>query len=93
MRVDRSPHLDMNVETVESFCKDASRTFLNKVGLISHQINSFDPSSDCSNPLSLGQASIGRTGAGRYTTITYEKVRLYKPSFWTERDDHREECL
>ena len=29
----------------------------------------------------------------RYTTITYEKVRLENPFFWIKRDDWKEECL
>ena len=61
--------------------KDASRTFFNEFGLISHQINSFDLPSDCSNLLSLGRVSVTRTGAGRYATTVYRKVRLDKPSF------------
>jgi len=46
------PHFDMNVETMKRFCKDASRTFFNEVGLISHQICSFGPPSDWLDPLS-----------------------------------------
>ena len=34
-------HLEMNVKTQEKFCKDASQTFFNEFGLVSHQINSF----------------------------------------------------
>ena len=66
---DRLPPFDMNMEAVERFCKDTSRTFFNEFGLISHQINLFDSPSDCSDLLSLGHASIDRTGAGRYATI------------------------
>ena len=36
------PHFDINVETIERFCIDASQTFFNKFCLISHQIRSFD---------------------------------------------------
>jgi len=32
----------MNAEALERFCKDASQTFFNEFGLISHQINSFN---------------------------------------------------
>jgi len=42
----------MNVEAVEQFCKNASQTFFNDFGLISHQINSFDHPFDCSDLLS-----------------------------------------
>jgi len=31
MRVDRSPHLDMNVKIVEKFFKDTSRTLFNEL--------------------------------------------------------------
>jgi len=41
----------------------------------------------------LNQASIDRTKDGRHATITYEKVRLDKPSFWIERNNQEEECL
>ena len=77
----RLPHFDMNVETVKRFRKDASRTFFNEFGLISHQINSFNSPSGCLCR-SLSRASIDQTRAGRYATITDEKVRLHKPSFW-----------
>ena len=89
MRVNRSPHLDMNMKTVQMFCKDASRTFFNEFGLISHQINSFGSPWDYSDPLSLGQVSINRTGEGRHATIIYEKVRLDRPSFWFERNNQK----
>ena len=82
MRVDRSSHLDMNMETLERFCKDASQTFFNKFILISHQINSSHPPWE----------SIDRTWEGGHATITYEKVKLNKPSFWIERNDQEEEC-
>jgi len=75
------PQFDMNVKIMKIFCKDVSRTFFNEFGLISHQINSFDPPSDCLGPLSLSRASIDRTGARRYATITDGKVRLDKPCF------------
>ena len=80
---DRLPPLNMNVEIMKKFCKIVSWTFFNEFDLISHQINSFDHSSDFSDPLSLGQALIDRTEAGRYVIITYEKVMLDKPSFWS----------
>ena len=47
------PHFDMNVKTMERFCKDASRTFFNEFGLISHQINSIDSPFDRLPPLDM----------------------------------------
>jgi len=41
----------MNVGTMERFCKDASQTFFNEFGLISYQIDSFDPLFDRSDLL------------------------------------------
>jgi len=40
-----------------------------------------------SDPLKRGWSS------WRHATITYEKIRLEKSSFWIERDDQEEECL
>jgi len=34
--------IDMSVESLEKFCKEASRSFFDEVGLISHQINSYN---------------------------------------------------
>jgi len=42
--------------------------------------------------LSLNRVLIDRTGEGRHATITYEKVRLDKLSFWIKRNDQEEEC-
>jgi len=72
----------MNVETLKRFCKDASQTFFKKFGLISQQINSSHPPWE----------SIDRTREGRHATITYEKVKLNKSSFWIERNDQEDEC-
>jgi len=82
----------MNVETLEKFCKNVSRTFFYEFGLISHQINSFNSPSDYLDVLSLCRASIDRTGEGRHTTIACGKVWLDKPSFWIKRSDQKEGC-
>ena len=42
LRVDRLSYLDMNVDTMGRFYKDASQIFFNEFGLISHQINSMN---------------------------------------------------
>ncbi|KAI4963605.1 hypothetical protein ZWY2020_011302 [Hordeum vulgare] len=34
--------IDMNLGSLERFCKEASRSFFDEVGLISHQINSYN---------------------------------------------------
>jgi len=49
---------------MERFCIDVSQTFFNEFGWISHQINSFDPSSEYSDALLLGRALINRAGEG-----------------------------
>ena len=41
MGVNQSSHLDMNMETLESFYKDALQTFFNEFVLMSRQINLF----------------------------------------------------
>jgi len=46
------PHFDMNLKTIERFCKDAPRILFNEFDFISLQINSFDPPSNYSDPLS-----------------------------------------
>ena len=46
MRVDRWPHLYMNVDTMEKFWKDTSRAFFNEFDFIRHYINLFNPSSE-----------------------------------------------
>jgi len=50
----------MNVETMECICKDASQTFFNEFGLISHQINSFDPPFDQLPPLDMNVKTVER---------------------------------
>ena len=54
------PHFDMNVETIERFCKDASRTFFNKFDLISHQTKSFVPPFNRLPPLDMNVKIVKR---------------------------------
>lgn len=89
---------------LERFSKEAARTFFSEFGLISHQINSFNQfvTSGLQELFdSLGEVSVepgydpskGGGGDWRHASITYGKVRLDKPSFWTERSDQEDECL
>ena len=71
--VDQSPHLNMNVKTLKKFYKDASRTFFNEFGLISHQINSFNQFIwliGCS----VVESNFNRSNKRRHVTITYGKA-------------------
>ena len=45
---------------VEVLVKDASRTFFNEFGLISHQINSFDPPFDWLQPFDMNVKTVER---------------------------------
>jgi len=100
----KTVYCEMNVETLEKFCKDASRAFFNEFGLISHQINSFNQFVTIGIQElfdSLGEVVVEpgydpSKGGGenwRHATIKYGKVSLDKPSFWPERNDQDEECL
>lgn len=108
MNIDSSDYqknyLDTNVETLERFCRDAARSFFDEFGLITHQINSFNQfiASGLQELFdSLGELVVepgydpskGGGGEWRHATITYGKVRLERPSFWTERNDQEDECL
>ncbi|XP_010937061.1 DNA-directed RNA polymerases IV and V subunit 2 [Elaeis guineensis] len=96
--------LDMNVGSLEKFCKEAARSFFAEWGLISHQINSYNEFiehgiQDLFD--SLGEVNVEpgydpskkRGAEWRHATVSFGKVRLEKPSFWSGRDDLPEENL
>lgn len=96
--------LDMNVGSLEKFCKEAARSFFAEWGLISHQINSYNEFIDHGiQDLfdSLGEVNVEpgydpskkRGAEWRHATVSFGKVRLEKPSFWSGRDDLPEENL
>lgn len=95
-------NLVMNVGMLEKFCKDASRAFFKDVGLISHQINSFNEfiTNDLQQVFDSLEDVVVEPGYDpskkggsewRHATISYGKVRLEKPSFWSDKDDQEEE--
>nr|CAD1830283.1 unnamed protein product [Ananas comosus var. bracteatus] len=97
-------NLDMSVASLEKFCKEAARAFFNDWGLISHQINSYNEFiahglQDLFD--SLGEITVepgydpSKKGgsAWRHATISFGKVSLEKPVFWSGKNDYEEECL
>jgi len=83
----------MNVETVESFWKDASWAFFNEFGLINYQKNSFKFTVWLFRTFVVG-SSFDRSSKSREVCHHhYEKVTLDKLSFWIEKNDHKEEFL
>ncbi|CAL5014605.1 unnamed protein product [Urochloa decumbens] len=90
--------IDMSVESLEKFCKEASRSFFDEIGLISHQINSYNEF--VSHGLqelfdSLGEVIVepgydpSKKGSGgwRHATIKFGRVKLEKPVFWSDKDE------
>ena len=77
-----SPHFDMNVETMERFCKDTSWTFFNEFGLISHQINSFDSPFDRLPPLDMNLEAASRTFFNEFGLISHQINSFDPPSDW-----------
>ncbi|KAL6651488.1 hypothetical protein ACP70R_010413 [Stipagrostis hirtigluma subsp. patula] len=89
--------IDMSVESLEKFCKQASRSFFDEIGLISHQINSYNEF--VSHGLqelfdSLGEVIVepgydpSKKGSGgwKHAIIKFGRVKLEKPVFWTAKD-------
>jgi hypothetical protein len=96
--------IDMSLGSLEEFCKEASRSFFDEIGLISHQLNSYNQF--VSHGLqelfhSLGEITVepdydpSRKGPGgwRHAIIKFGKVELHKPVFWSEKTDFAEESL
>ncbi|XP_044968321.1 DNA-directed RNA polymerases IV and V subunit 2-like [Hordeum vulgare subsp. vulgare] len=97
--------IDMSLGSLERFCKEASRSFFDEVGLISHQINSYNEF--VSHGLqelfdSLGEVTVepgydsskkGTVGGWRRAVIRFGRVKLEKPVFWSGKDDIDEESL
>jgi DNA-directed RNA polymerase II subunit RPB2/DNA-directed RNA polymerase-4/5 subunit 2 len=88
----------MNVESLEKFCKEASRSFFDEIGLISHQINSYNEF--VSHGLqelfdSLGDVIVepgydpSKKGSGgwKHAIIQFGRVKLEKPVFWSGKDE------
>jgi hypothetical protein len=90
--------IDMSLGSLEKFCKEASRSFFGEIGLISHQLNSYNHF--VSHGLqelfdSLGDITVepdydpSKKGPGgwRDAVIKFGKVKLDKPVFWSEKTD------
>lgn len=93
-----SAPIDMTVESLEKFCKEASRSFFDEFGLISHQINSYNEF--VSHGLqelfdSLGEVIVepgydpSKKGSGgwKHAIIKFGEVALEKPVFWNGKDE------
>ncbi|KAF8660175.1 hypothetical protein HU200_057740 [Digitaria exilis] len=88
----------MSVESLERFCKQAARSFFDEIGLISHQINSYnDFVSHGIQELfdSLGDVVVepgydpSKKGSGgwKHAIIKFGRVKLEKPVFWSGKDE------
>ncbi|XP_058096587.1 DNA-directed RNA polymerases IV and V subunit 2-like [Magnolia sinica] len=89
-----SGSLDLSEEFLTKFCKDAARSFFDEWGLISHQINSYNEFTE--NGIQKIFDSIGEIvvepgydpskktdGGWRHASVTFGKVTLEEPKFWT----------
>ena len=95
--------IDMTVESLEKFCKEAARSFFSERGLISHQINSYnDFVSHGLQELfdSLGEITVepdydpsNKAGDWRHATIKFGRVKLERPEFWADNSDLEEQTL
>ncbi|KAL6658948.1 hypothetical protein ACP70R_002988 [Stipagrostis hirtigluma subsp. patula] len=89
--------IDFNIGILEKFCKEASRSFFNENGLVSHQINSYNQF--ISHGLqelfdSLREFHVEpdydpskKSGAWRHATIKFGRVELEEPQFSADNAD------
>lgn len=96
--------VDMSIPSLEKFCKEASRSFFDEIGLISHQINSYNEF--VSHGLqelfdSLGEVTVEPSydpsnrgpGGWRHAIIKFGRVQLEEPVFWSHGCDIDEQSL
>ncbi|TVU06215.1 hypothetical protein EJB05_49416, partial [Eragrostis curvula] len=90
--------IEMSVESLEKFCREASRYFFDEFGLISHQLNSYnDFISHGLQELfdSLGEVIVependpSKKGSGgwKHAVIKFGRVNLEKPAFWSRKNE------
>lgn len=90
---ERTPIKELGEDFLQKFCKDASLSFFNEYGLISHQINSYNDF--IKNGVqrlvdSFGELIVepgfdpSKKGESdwRYASVRFGKVTLDRPSFW-----------
>ncbi|KAK3141362.1 hypothetical protein QOZ80_4BG0332920 [Eleusine coracana subsp. coracana] len=90
--------VEFSVKSLEKFCREASRSFFDEIGLISHQINSYNEF--ISHGLqelfdSLGEVIVepgydpSKKGSGgwKHAIIKFGRVKLEKPVFWSGKDE------
>ncbi|GJN01575.1 hypothetical protein PR202_ga18852 [Eleusine coracana subsp. coracana] len=90
--------VELSVKSLEKFCREASRSFFDEIGLISHQINSYNEF--ISHGLqelfdSLGEVIVepgydpSKKGSGgwKHAIIKFGRVKLEKPVFWSGKDE------
>jgi hypothetical protein len=95
--------VDFDITSLEKFCKEASRSFFNETGLVSHQINSYnDFISHGLQELidSLGEISVepdydpsNKAGAWKHATVKFGRVELGMPEFLADNGDLDDENL
>ncbi|KAM0842238.1 hypothetical protein ACQ4PT_058480 [Festuca glaucescens] len=88
--------IDMSLGSLEKFCKEASRSFFGEIGLISHQLNSynqfvshglqelFDSLEEITVEPDYDPSKKG-PGGWRHAIIKFGKAKLHKPVFWSEK--------
>jgi DNA-directed RNA polymerase beta subunit len=86
----------MSLGSLEKFCKEASRSFFDEIGLISHQLNSynqfvshglqelFDSLEEITVEPDYDPSKKG-PGGWRHAIIKFGKVKLHRPVFWSEK--------
>ncbi|OVA01980.1 DNA-directed RNA polymerase [Macleaya cordata] len=86
--------LSLSEEFLNKFCREASMSFFNEFGLISHQINSynefiengiqklFDSIAEITVEPGYDPSKKGE-GEWRYASVSFGKVTLDRPTFWT----------
>ncbi|TVT99674.1 hypothetical protein EJB05_54935, partial [Eragrostis curvula] len=103
MDVDEAPSsmhaqvpIEMSMESLEQFCREASRSFFDEIDLISHQINSYNEFishglQELFDSLGENQGMILRrkdqvAGSMRPSSLG-DRVKLEKPAFWSGKDE------
>jgi hypothetical protein len=95
--------VDFDVASLEKFCKEASRSFFSEIGLVSHQINSYNHF--VSHGLqelfdSFGEITVepdydpsNKDGAWKHATVKFGRVKLGEPVFMVDNSDLEQQDL
>ncbi|KAL6840837.1 hypothetical protein ACP4OV_029363 [Aristida adscensionis] len=95
--------IDFNIASLEKFCKEASRSFFNEFGLVSHQINSYNEfishglqelfDSHREVTVEPDYDPSNKAGAWRHATIKFGKVELDAPLLSVDDNDLEMEAV